>query len=117
MRTCAASFGFYVFNSLWQATDDNSAESPFSDYRIGQTLTARIVSKGIKLENIRGCFELSIKPTFLEGKQCFSSEVVKIMTGDGDKHYFLKPLLEFILSCIIDAEKLFFFFYMKNSEV
>ncbi|KAK4432202.1 rRNA biogenesis protein RRP5 [Sesamum alatum] len=37
-----------------EATDDNSAESPFSKYRIGQTLTARIVSKRSKPENIKG---------------------------------------------------------------
>ncbi|KAL8459787.1 hypothetical protein ACS0TY_031636 [Phlomoides rotata] len=58
--------GFHGRIHVTEATDDNSAESPFGNYRIGQTLTARIISKGIKLENIRGCFELSIKPSLLE---------------------------------------------------
>lgn len=63
-------FMIYLFIYLfWQATDDNSAGSPFSNYKIGQTLTARIVSKGIRPENVKGCYgwELSIKPSLLKG--------------------------------------------------
>ncbi|KAL6540426.1 hypothetical protein OROMI_024309 [Orobanche minor] len=52
-----------------EATDDNSCGSPFADYKIGQTLTARIVSKGSKFGNTKGGFgcELSIKPSLLKG--------------------------------------------------
>ncbi|KAL6534583.1 hypothetical protein OROGR_013258 [Orobanche gracilis] len=51
-----------------EAADDNSSGSPFTDYKIGQTLTARIVSKGSKLGNKKGGFgcELSIKPSLLK---------------------------------------------------
>lgn len=53
---------------ITEATDDNSAESPFSNYRIGQTLTAMIVSKGNSPESSRGFhgWELSIKPSTLK---------------------------------------------------
>ncbi|PIN20215.1 rRNA processing protein Rrp5 [Handroanthus impetiginosus] len=61
--------GFHGRIHVTEATDDNSVESPFSNYRIGQTLTARIVSKGNKPENVRGIYgwELSIKPSLLRG--------------------------------------------------
>ncbi|KAL7134052.1 hypothetical protein ABFS83_11G001300 [Erythranthe nasuta] len=61
--------GFYGRIHITEVTDDNSAESPFSDYRVGQTLASRIVSKGSKTKNIKGghgC-ELSIKPSLLKG--------------------------------------------------
>ncbi|KAL0428653.1 UNVERIFIED_CONTAM: rRNA biogenesis protein RRP5 [Sesamum latifolium] len=61
--------GFYGRIHVTEATDDNSAESPFSNYRIGQTLAARIVSKRNKPENIKGGYgwELSVKPSLLKG--------------------------------------------------
>ncbi|KAK4392383.1 rRNA biogenesis protein RRP5 [Sesamum angolense] len=46
--------GFHGRIHVTEATDDNSAASPFSNYRIGQTLAARIVSKRSKPENIKG---------------------------------------------------------------
>lgn len=59
-----------VFYGFWQATDDNLAESPFSNYRIGETLSARIVSKGNRPESSKGFhgWELSMKPSLLKGK-------------------------------------------------
>ncbi|CAA3014339.1 rRNA biogenesis RRP5 [Olea europaea subsp. europaea] len=61
--------GFHGRIHVTEATDDNSTENPFSNCRIGQTLTARIVSKGNKLENNKGRhqWELSIKPSLLKG--------------------------------------------------
>ncbi|KAL2480440.1 RNA binding [Abeliophyllum distichum] len=61
--------GFHGRVHVTEATDDNSTSNPFSNCRIGQTLTARIVSKGNKLENNKGShqWELSIKPSLLKG--------------------------------------------------
>ncbi|KAL0346327.1 UNVERIFIED_CONTAM: rRNA biogenesis protein RRP5, partial [Sesamum radiatum] len=90
--------GFYGRIHVTEATDDNSAESPFSNYRIGQTLAARIVSKRNKPENIKGGYgwELSVKPSLLKGSgedewlssegfnyshgQCISGFVYKVDT-------------------------------------
>ncbi|KAL3625500.1 hypothetical protein CASFOL_030954 [Castilleja foliolosa] len=68
-----------------EATDDNSAESPLLDYRIGQTLTARIVSNGRKSENVKGGYgcELSIKPSLLKG----SSEIVELISEEFNYSY------------------------------
>ena len=53
----------------WQANDDNAVEKPFKDFRIGQTLTAVIVSKTYKSENNRKNYqwELSIRPSLVTG--------------------------------------------------
>ncbi|KAG8367979.1 hypothetical protein BUALT_Bualt16G0128900 [Buddleja alternifolia] len=63
-----------------EATDDDSVESPFSNYKVGQTLTARIVSKGGKPENTKGShgWELSIKPSLLKG----SSEIDGLLSSE-----------------------------------
>ncbi|GFP79860.1 protein rrp5 homolog [Phtheirospermum japonicum] len=68
-----------------EATDDNSTESPFSDYRIGQTLTARIVSNGRKSENVKGSYgcELSIKPSLLKG----SGEIDELISEEFNYSY------------------------------
>ncbi|XP_073045795.1 rRNA biogenesis protein RRP5 [Primulina eburnea] len=52
-----------------EAADDNSSENPFSEYRIGQTLSARIVSKRSMPYSSKGRYswELSIKPSILKG--------------------------------------------------
>ncbi|CAL5321258.1 unnamed protein product [Camellia sinensis] len=50
-----------------EANDDNAVENPFKDFRIGQTLTAVIVSKTNKSENNRKNYqwELSIRPSLV----------------------------------------------------
>ncbi|KAK9266592.1 hypothetical protein L1049_021657 [Liquidambar formosana] len=66
---------------ITEANGDNVVEGPFSNFRIGQTLTARIVAKASKSENNRkSCqWELSIKPMMLAD----SSEIGdKLMTED-----------------------------------
>nr|GMD39709.1 rRNA biogenesis protein RRP5 isoform X1 [Ipomoea batatas]GMD44603.1 rRNA biogenesis protein RRP5 isoform X1 [Ipomoea batatas]GMD46343.1 rRNA biogenesis protein RRP5 isoform X1 [Ipomoea batatas]GMD47854.1 rRNA biogenesis protein RRP5 isoform X1 [Ipomoea batatas] len=51
---------------ITEATDDNTTEGPLNNFRIGQTLTARIVSKDSRPENKRGYqWELSTKPSVL----------------------------------------------------
>ncbi|KAI3518805.1 hypothetical protein L1887_07619 [Cichorium endivia] len=48
-----------------EVNDDNNLENPFGDFKVGQTLTAKIVSKskGENSNNIR--WDLSIKPSVL----------------------------------------------------
>ncbi|CAL5439115.1 unnamed protein product [Camellia sinensis] len=52
-----------------EANDDNAVENPFKDFRIGQTLTAVIVSKTNISENNRKNYqwELSIRPSLVTG--------------------------------------------------
>ncbi|CAL5418093.1 unnamed protein product [Camellia sinensis] len=45
--------GFHGRVHITEANDDNAVENPFKDFRIGQTLTAVIVSKTNKSENNR----------------------------------------------------------------
>lgn len=61
--------GFHGRIHVTEAADNNSSENPFSDYRIGQTLLARIVSKGSMPYSSKGSYpwEFSIKPSILKG--------------------------------------------------
>ncbi|CAA0842788.1 Unknown protein [Striga hermonthica] len=61
--------GFLGRIHITEVTDDSSTGNPFSEYRIGQTLSARIVSMGSKTENFKKAYgyELSIKPSLLSG--------------------------------------------------
>lgn len=53
--------------SIWQVNDDTK-ENPFSDFRIGQTLTARIVEKASQDHKKKHHLsELSIRPRVLAG--------------------------------------------------
>ncbi|XP_010317858.1 rRNA biogenesis protein RRP5 [Solanum lycopersicum] len=54
---------------ITEASDDNYAEAPFSNFRFGQTLTARIISKLNMSESVKRGYqwELSIKPSTLTG--------------------------------------------------
>lgn len=54
----------------WQVTDDNSVKSPFSNYRVGQTLTSRIVCKPKNIKGGNG-WELSVRPLLLKGKHAY----------------------------------------------
>lgn len=55
--------------SLRQVNDDNVLENPFANFKIGQTITARVVGKA----NQKGyLWDLSIKPTMLAGKTIIS---------------------------------------------
>ncbi|KAJ0028106.1 hypothetical protein Pint_36337 [Pistacia integerrima] len=48
---------------------DNIPENPFSNFRVGQTVTARIVAKSNQPDNKKSHhWELSIKPTLVTGK-------------------------------------------------
>lgn len=49
--------------------DDNVLEDPFSNFRIGQTVTARIVSKANRSDKRNYQWELSLKPKMLAGKE------------------------------------------------
>ncbi|XP_021893902.1 rRNA biogenesis protein RRP5 isoform X2 [Carica papaya] len=60
--------GFHGRVHITEVNDSNDSEEPFSDFRIGQTVTARIVAKAKRSDNKRGCrWELSIKPKVLSG--------------------------------------------------
>lgn len=61
--------GFHGRIHVTEAADDNSSENPFREYRIGQTLSARIISKGSMPYGSKGSYscELSIKPSILKG--------------------------------------------------
>lgn len=54
---------------ITEASDDNYAEAPFSNFKFGQTLTARIISKLNMSESVKRGYqwELSIKPSTLTG--------------------------------------------------
>ncbi|KAM3246622.1 rRNA biogeneis protein RRP5 [Capsicum annuum] len=54
---------------ITEASDDNYTEAPFSNFRFGQTLTARIISKFNMSESVNRVYqwELSIKPSILAG--------------------------------------------------
>lgn len=56
-------------NIFCQQVADSLTEDPLSCYRVGQTQTARIVSKVNKVNKKRGYqWELSLKPSFVTGK-------------------------------------------------
>ncbi|KZV37907.1 hypothetical protein F511_12189 [Dorcoceras hygrometricum] len=61
--------GFHGRIHVTEAADDVSSDTPFGDYRVGQTLSARIVSKGSMPYSRKGScpWELSIKPSILKG--------------------------------------------------
>ncbi|KAH6781199.1 RIBOSOMAL RNA PROCESSING 5 [Perilla frutescens var. hirtella] len=92
--------GFNGRIHITEATDDNSSESPFSNYRIGQTLTAMIVSKGIKPESSRGFYgwELSIKPSLLKG----DTEMGKSLSSEDLNYSFGQRVSGFVYK--IDPE-------------
>ncbi|KAM7524627.1 hypothetical protein LguiA_014529 [Lonicera macranthoides] len=54
---------------ITEANDDKAVKDPFSSFRVGQTLTARIVSKANKSENNKKIYQwdLSIKSSILAG--------------------------------------------------
>ncbi|KAF3441966.1 hypothetical protein FNV43_RR15882 [Rhamnella rubrinervis] len=54
--------------------DDNALEKPFSNYRIGQTVAARIIAK-TNSDNKKGYqWDLSIKPSMLTGDKLITEE-------------------------------------------
>lgn len=54
---------------ITEVHDENVVEDPFSVYKVGQTLTARIVANCVKPENTKkgSLWELSIKPSTVSG--------------------------------------------------
>ncbi|XP_059646446.1 rRNA biogenesis protein RRP5 [Cornus florida] len=70
--------GFHGRVHVTEANDDNVVEDPFSSFRIGQTLTARIISKSYKSENNRKNYqwELSMKPSMLTGSRGMGVEPI-----------------------------------------
>ena len=58
-----------------QANDDFALEDPFTDFRIGQTVTARIVAKASKADKNQ-LWELSIKPKMLTGRTLWNLRLV-----------------------------------------
>ncbi|XWS66505.1 hypothetical protein CRYUN_Cryun05aG0205500 [Craigia yunnanensis] len=56
--------GFHGWVHITEVNDDNVLEKPFGNFKVGQTITARIVGKA----NLKGhLWDLSIKPTMLAG--------------------------------------------------
>ena len=62
-----------VMNFLWQVYDDNVSENPFSNFRVGETVSARIVGKtNQSAGDKRSCqFDLSLKPSLVTGSIIF----------------------------------------------
>lgn len=58
--------------TFWQVHDANVLENPFSSYRIGQTVTAKVVAKPNEKDGKRmgSQWELSVRPKMLTGKVC-----------------------------------------------
>nr|GMD47877.1 rRNA biogenesis protein RRP5 isoform X1 [Ipomoea batatas] len=76
---------------ITEATDDNTTEGPLNNFRIGQTLTARIVSKDSRPENKRGYqWELSTKPSVLAGDMDGPHESFNYSTGQLISGYVFK---------------------------
>ncbi|KAL6997499.1 hypothetical protein U1Q18_007623 [Sarracenia purpurea var. burkii] len=63
---------------ITETNDDHIVEDPFKGFRIGQTLTAAIVSKTIKSENNRKNYlwELSIKPSLITGSKEIGDKLI-----------------------------------------
>lgn len=72
--------GFRGRVHIAEVNDENGVEDPFSAYKVGQTLTARIVANCVKPENSKkgSPWELSLKPSMLSG----SSVMGKMQTAE-----------------------------------
>ncbi|XP_057982836.1 rRNA biogenesis protein RRP5 [Malania oleifera] len=70
--------GFHGRVHITEVCDDNTVEDPLSVFRIGQTVTARIVAKTNQIENNRKRYgwELSMKPTILAGSDEFGDNLM-----------------------------------------
>ncbi|XP_047328490.1 rRNA biogenesis protein RRP5 [Impatiens glandulifera] len=77
---------------ITEVTDDNIAENPLDHFRVGETLSAIIISKANTSENIRKNYqwELSLKTSLLNGAgemtahlnpECFNYSVGQNVTG------------------------------------
>ncbi|XP_065632266.1 rRNA biogenesis protein RRP5 [Quercus suber] len=73
--------GFHGRVHITEVNDDNVLEDPFSNFRIGQTVTARIVSKANRSDKRNYQWELSLKPKMLTGSSDIGD---KLMTEDVD---------------------------------
>ncbi|CAL0321523.1 unnamed protein product [Lupinus luteus] len=75
-------FGLHGRVHITEVHDANDLENPFSSYRIGQTLTARIVAKPNEKSGKRmgSQWELSVRPKLIAG----SGDIVDIVSGDLD---------------------------------
>ncbi|GAB4851487.1 hypothetical protein Ancab_030889 [Ancistrocladus abbreviatus] len=61
--------GFHGRIHITEVSDNNDVENPFSNYKLGQTLTAQIVARSTQPKRSRKGhqWELSIKPSLLSG--------------------------------------------------
>ncbi|CAO2824133.1 unnamed protein product [Amaranthus hypochondriacus] len=61
---------------ITEVNDDNVVENPFSAYKVGQTLTARVVSDSVKPEYYKkgSLWELSLKPSMLSASSVMEKE-------------------------------------------
>ncbi|KAE9590105.1 putative ribosomal protein S1 [Lupinus albus] len=75
-------FGLHGRVHITEVHDANGLENPFSGYRIGQTVTARIVAKPNEKDGKRmgSLWELSVKPKLIAG----SGDIVDIVSGSLD---------------------------------
>ncbi|RVX09623.1 rRNA biogenesis protein RRP5 [Vitis vinifera] len=87
---------------ITEVCDENVIENPFSNFRIGQTVSARIVAKANKSENNgkNHQWELSIKPEMLTGSIEVENKLVdaefRISTGQRVTGYVYKVENEWI---------------------
>ncbi|OVA06347.1 Ribosomal protein S1 [Macleaya cordata] len=75
--------GFYGRVHITEANDDHMVEDPFSKFKVGQLLTARIVQKPCQSEKKRkqSQWELSIRPSMLSGPRDIED---RLMTEESD---------------------------------
>ncbi|OIV89511.1 hypothetical protein TanjilG_20430 [Lupinus angustifolius] len=75
-------FGLHGRVHITEVHDANGLENPFSSYRIGQTVTARIIAKPNEKDGkrMRSQWELSVRPKLIAG----SGDIVDFVSGDLD---------------------------------
>ncbi|KAF8403960.1 hypothetical protein HHK36_012067 [Tetracentron sinense] len=98
--------GFHGRVHITEVNDDHMVEDPFSKFKIGQLLTARIVATTNQSEKNRKNFqwELSIRPTMLSGsgeiKDKFMTEDFKFSIGKCVTGYVVKVDAEWVLLAV-----------------
>ncbi|URE17983.1 Suppressor of forked protein (Suf) [Musa troglodytarum] len=100
-------FGFYGRIHITEVFDDRDLmENPFTKFRVGQLLNARIVAKGGHSGKgaKRRCWELSIRPSLTAGSEeavttCVSEEL-NFSVGENVRGYVVKVDSEWVWSSV-----------------
>ncbi|KAF5737374.1 protein RRP5 isoform X2 [Tripterygium wilfordii] len=87
--------GFHGRIHITEVNDGNALEDPFSNFRVGQTVTARILAKANQSDNKRSyLWELSVRPKMLTGSYDLEDELMdeklKFLAGECVSGYVYK---------------------------